>query len=105
MCINPKLYLVNINACAKCGQNLSTCYQDIEQKRNSNINWRKMMRNNHININAYAKFCYIPSIRFQDIERKQSFMDGMTESQNDGQPGDSIPVRQVIQTHVVLTSI
>ena len=35
---NPNLGLVNINASAKFGQIPSICYQDIEQKQNSDIN-------------------------------------------------------------------
>ena len=38
MCNNPCLDLVNINAHAKFGQNPSIRCQDIERKRNSDIN-------------------------------------------------------------------
>ena len=38
MNINPKLDLVNINVHTKFGQILSIRYQDIERKRNSDIN-------------------------------------------------------------------
>ena len=38
MCNYPNLALININAYAKSGQILSICSQDIEQKRNSDLN-------------------------------------------------------------------
>ena len=38
MCNNAKLELVNINAYIKFGENVSTCSQDIEQKRNFGVN-------------------------------------------------------------------
>ena len=38
MCNNPNLDLVNINAYTKFCKILSFCSQDIEQKRNSDIN-------------------------------------------------------------------
>ena len=36
--INPKLDLVNINACIKFGENQSICSRDIERKRNIGVN-------------------------------------------------------------------
>ena len=38
MCNNPKLYLVNINAYIKFGENMSSSSQDIERKQNFGIN-------------------------------------------------------------------
>ena len=38
MCNNPNLDVVNINAYAKFGQIPSICSQDIERKRNYDIN-------------------------------------------------------------------
>ena len=35
---NPKLDLVNVDVHTKFGQILSICFQDIEQKRNSDVN-------------------------------------------------------------------
>ena len=35
---NPKLDLVNVDVHTKFGQNLSICSQDIERKRNSDVN-------------------------------------------------------------------
>ena len=35
---NPKLYLVNVDVHTKFGQILSICSQDIERKRNSDVN-------------------------------------------------------------------
>ena len=35
---NPNIDLVSINCYIKFGQNLSVCFQDIEQKRNFGIN-------------------------------------------------------------------
>ena len=35
---NPKLDLVNIDACKNLGKILSICFQDIERKQNSEIN-------------------------------------------------------------------
>ena len=37
-CNNPKLYLVNINAYIKFGENMSSSSQDIERKRNFGVN-------------------------------------------------------------------
>ena len=77
---NPNLDVFNINAYTKLCQIPSIISQNIEQKRNSDINsviylW-KFMRDNpnldFVNINAYAKFGQIPSIRSQDIERKRN---------------------------------
>ena len=38
MCNNPNIDLVNINAYIKLGEILSSCYQDIERKRNYGVN-------------------------------------------------------------------
>ena len=63
---NTYLPYTNINAYIKFGQT-STCSQDIERKRNS-----EMMRTNPkvdlININAHFEFL---SICYQEIERKR----------------------------------
>ena len=59
---NPNLDLANINAYLKCGKTLSHSYQDIEQKRKSDINQGpllcKKLRNytnlDLVNINAHG---------------------------------------------------
>ena len=38
MCNNPKLDLVNINAYIRFGENLSSCFQDIELTQKSGLN-------------------------------------------------------------------
>ena len=71
MCNNPNIDLVNINAYIKFGEIMSVCSQDIERKRNSGTNVRKMMCNyphvDLVNINTYTIFCEILSICSQDI--------------------------------------
>ena len=79
---NAKLVIVNIIAHTKLGQILSISFQDIEQKRKSDINQgsllcyrlcKKMTGNTPlldlVNINAHAKFGQILSICSQDIEQ------------------------------------
>ena len=65
-CNNPKLDLVNMNACIKFGENMSVSSLDIERKRNFRVyqrpgtNVRKMTCNNFkldlAKMNAYIKF-------------------------------------------------
>ena len=79
------LDLVNINAHTKFGENLSICFKDIEQKRNSELlisvkghnsitNLRKMTGNNPnldlVSINAYTKFGKIQLIYSLYIKQK-----------------------------------
>ena len=74
---NPKLDVVDINACITFGEILTISSQDIEWKRKSYINnsvtnLRKMTRNNpnqdFFNINANTKLSKILSISSQQIE-------------------------------------
>ena len=81
---NPKLDVVNINACAKFGQNLFIHTQDIERNKiltsfkghNSIMNGGKWTLNNAkldvVNINLCTKFGQNPFIPTQDIERKRN---------------------------------
>ena len=81
---NPKLDLVNDDVHTKFGRILSICSQDIERKRNSDVNQgrnsvkilRKMTGNNPkldlVNDDVHTKFGRILSIRSQDIERKRN---------------------------------
>ena len=81
---NPKLDLVNDDVHTKFGRILSIRSQDIERKRNSDVNQgcnsvkilRKMMGNNPkldlVNDDVHTKFGRILSIRSQDIERKRN---------------------------------
>ena len=41
---NPRLYLVNVDAHKKIGKILSICSQDIERKRNSDVNQGPSLR-------------------------------------------------------------
>ena len=79
----PKLNLVNVDVHTKFGQILSICSQDIERKRNSDINHgpsikilRKMAGNNPkldlVSVDVHTKFGQILTISSQDIERKQN---------------------------------
>ena len=43
---NPKLDLVNVDAHTKFGRILSICSQDIERKRNSDVNQGPKLRHN-----------------------------------------------------------
>ena len=80
---NPNLDLANINAFIKFCEILSMCSQDIEQKRNSDINQghnsnkQKMTGNNPtvncVNINAFFLIGEILSICSKDIELKINF--------------------------------
>ena len=82
---NPTLYLVNVNLYTKFGVILSIGSQDIERKRNSDINQRHnsvanlqnlTLYNQNldiINVNVYTKFGLILSIGSQDIKRKRNF--------------------------------
>ena len=85
---NPKLDLVNDDVHTKFGRILSIRSQDIERKRNSDVNigpskgsnsvkiLRKMTGNNPkldlVNDDVHTKFGVILSIRSQDIERKRN---------------------------------
>ena len=81
---NPILDLVNVDVHTKFGQILSIRYQDIEQKRNSDVNQgcnsvkilRKMTGNNPkldlVNVDVHTKFCQILSIGSQDTEWKRN---------------------------------
>ena len=78
----PYLHFVNIHAFTKFYQYPSIGPQDIEHKRNFDINqgpklcwkWRKMLFNHpnlqFVNINAYTKFDWNPQINWQDTEHK-----------------------------------
>ena len=79
----PKLNLVNVDVHTKFGQILSICSQDIERKRNSDINHRpsikilrKITGNNPkldlVSVDVHTKFGQILTISSQDIERKQN---------------------------------
>ena len=46
MCNNPKLDLVNVDVRTKFGRILSICSQDIERKRNSDVNQGSLLRQN-----------------------------------------------------------
>ena len=79
---NPKVDVVNINACAKFGQIrlfILKILSDNEiltsfKGHNSVLKWEKLMLNNPnldvININAQTKFGQNPFLLSQDIERK-----------------------------------
>ena len=80
-----KLDLVNIDAHTKFGLIMSIRSQDIERKRNSDLNIKghnsikilqKMTGNNPkldlVNDDVHTKFGRILSIRSQDIERKRN---------------------------------
>ena len=79
---NPKLDLVNDDVHTKFGRILSICSQDIEQKRNSDVNQNSVkilqkMRDNNpkldlVNDDVHTKFGRILSILSQDIERKRN---------------------------------
>ena len=81
MCDNPKVDLGNMNAYIKFGEILSISSQDIEWKRNFEVNqgpflWykcaKKMCNNPNVdlvNINAFIKFGEILSICSQDFKR------------------------------------
>ena len=87
---NPKLDLVNDDVHTKFGWILSIRSQDIERKRNSDVNQgpllrqilRKMTSNNPkldlVNVDVHTKFGQILPIRSQDIERKRN-ANGITE--------------------------
>ena len=81
----PKLDVVNVDFHTIFGQILSIRSQDIEQKRNSDVNLkgcnsvkilRKMKGNNPkldlVNVDVHTKFGQILSSHSQDIERKRS---------------------------------
>ena len=82
---NPKLDLVSVDVHTKFGQILSISSQDIERKRNSDVNQGQLLRqrfakndgNNPklelVNVDVHTKFGQILSIRFQDIEWKRKF--------------------------------
>ena len=63
---NPKLDLVNVDVHTKFGQILSIHSQDIEQKRNSDVNQGPYL---HQSLNNYGR------------------NNGITEGQNDGRTG------------------
>ena len=79
---NPNLDLVNMNAYIIFCENLSICSQDIERKRNFDVNqgpllWYKYAKktcNNPkldlVNINAYIKFGKNLLICSQDIDKQ-----------------------------------
>ena len=79
----PNIDLVNMHAYIKLGEILSICFQDIEQKRNSDVNqwlysvknFRKMTVNNPnldlVNINAYIKLGGSLSICSKNLEQKR----------------------------------
>ena len=79
---NPKLDLVNVDVHTKFGKILSICSQDIERKRNSDVNQnsikilRKMTRSNPkldlVNVDVHIKIGQILSSHSQDIERKRN---------------------------------
>ena len=77
---NPKLDLVYDDVHAKFGRILSIRSQDIEGKRNSDVNQGPILRQNFaknpkldlVNDDVHTKFGQILSIRFQDIEQKQN---------------------------------
>ena len=52
ICINPSLDIVNINAYAKFGQNPSIRSEDIERKRNSDVNQGQQLYNKSTKIDA-----------------------------------------------------
>ena len=82
---NPKLDLVDDDVHTKFGQTLSICSQDIEWKRNFDINQgqysikilHKMTCNNPkldlVNADVHTKFGQILSIGSRDIEQKRNF--------------------------------
>ena len=81
---NPKLDLVNDDVHTKFGRILSIHSQDIERKRNSDINQGPLLRQNFAKItgnnpkldlfndDVHTKFGRILSSRSQDIERKRN---------------------------------
>ena len=81
---NPKLDIVNVDVHTNFGQILSIRSQDIERKRNSDVNQglysvkilRKMTGNSpkldHANVDVHTKFGQILSIHSPDIERNQN---------------------------------
>ena len=77
---NPKLDLVDVDVHTKSGQILSSHSQDIERKRNSDVNHsvkilQKMTGNpklDLVNVDVHTKFGQILSIRSQGIEQKQN---------------------------------
>ena len=65
------LDVVNINACAKFGQNPFIHTQDIERKRNSDIIQGSQLGNELLDVvNINAKFGQNPFHHIPDIERK-----------------------------------
>ena len=81
---NPNLDHVNVDVHTKFGQILSIRSQDIERKRNSDVNQGLQLHQNfvkndgqnpkldHVNVDVHTKFGQILSIRSQDIERKRN---------------------------------
>ena len=79
---NPKLDLVNVDVHTKFVKILSIRSQDIERKRNSDVNrnsikiLRKMTRSNPkldlVNVDVHIKIGQILSSHSQDIERKRN---------------------------------
>ena len=62
MCNNPKLYLDNMNAYIKFGENMSVSSQDIERKRNFGINqWLLLLQM------CEKMMCYIPKLDLAEM--------------------------------------